>query len=65
MTLPDVVGMPWDQANHILVMGNGLVNVKKIAEPNPAVPAGVVHRQEPEGGWRVTLDQEVRIYYNP
>ncbi len=50
VTLPDVVGMPWDQANHILVVGNGLQNVKRIAEPNLAVPAGVVHRQEPAGG---------------
>ncbi len=63
-TLPGVINLPWDQANHLLVHA-GYSNIHYIYEPNADVPPNTVYRQEPAGGQQANTNQAVRVWVNP
>lgn len=62
--VPNIINLPWDQANHILVH-SGYNNIEYIYEKNDQVPQNYTYDQQPSGGQKANLSQKIKVWVNP
>ena len=63
--MPNVSGMPRDEANHILLVGSGYTYIEYIYEPYSEVPSGYTYRQDPIEGQPYEHIRKVTVWVNP
>jgi penicillin-binding protein 1A len=63
-TIPNIINLPWDQANHILIY-SGYNNIEYIYEKIDQVPQNYTYDQQPSGGQKASLNQKIKVWINP
>jgi len=63
--MPDVSLMPWEEANHILLVESGYTHIEYKYEPYSEVPSGYTHRQDPTQGQPYEHIRKVTVWVNP
>jgi len=63
-TVPDIINLPWDQANHLLIY-SGYNNIEYIYEKIDGVAQNYTYKQQPSGGRKASLNQKIKVWVNP
>lgn len=63
-TVPNIINLPWDQANHMLIY-SGYNNIEYIYEKIDGVPQNYTYNQQPSGGQKASLNQKIKVWVNP
>jgi len=63
--MPMVSLMPWEEANHILLVEYGYTYIEYKYETYSEVPSGYTHRQDPMWGQPVETIRKITVWVNP
>lgn len=63
--MPMVSLMPWEEANHILLIEAGYTHIEYKNETYSEVPSGYTHRQDPMWGQPVETIKKITVWVNP